>query len=168
MAEREGKRTDERRGGVVCAGNFIVDRIHSLSYWPEQGNLTFIRHQDIGVGGGAINVATDLASMGFPGRLAAAGCVGADADGDFVRQRLLQAGEPDRAPRAGDVGNEIDAQRGGRGHEQSRLVCSPHDVEAETRNSIAAGMTVPRRCHCIRLADGPEYSLPRCLHGRRG
>ncbi|MDG3579083.1 carbohydrate kinase family protein [Rhizobium sp. YJ-22] len=92
MAEREEAGADERKGGVVCAGNFIVDRIHSLSYWPEQGNLTFIRHQDIGVGGGAINVATDLASMGFPGRLAAAGCVGADADGDFVRQRLLQAG----------------------------------------------------------------------------
>ena len=79
-------------GGVVCAGNFIVDRIHTLSYWPEQGNLTFIRHQDLGIGGGAVNVASDLASMGFPARIAAAGCVGADDDGQFVRDRLRQSG----------------------------------------------------------------------------
>ncbi len=92
MASRGEINMGDSKGGVVCAGNFIVDRIHSLSYWPEQGNLTFIRHQDIGVGGGAINVATDLASMGFPGRLSAAGCVGADADGEFVRQRLIESG----------------------------------------------------------------------------
>ncbi|MFT4184318.1 MAG: carbohydrate kinase family protein [Rhizobium sp.] len=80
------------KGGIVCAGNFIVDRVHTLSYWPEQGNLTHILHQDLGVGGGAANVVTDLASLGFPGQLAAAGCIGADQDGELVKARLAKAG----------------------------------------------------------------------------
>lgn len=88
-----GEETRGRQsGGIVCAGNFIVDRVHTLSYWPEQGNLTHIMHQDIGVGGGAANVVTDLASLGFPGELAAAGCLGDDGDGVFVRERLSQQG----------------------------------------------------------------------------
>ena len=80
------------RGGIVCAGNFIVDRVHTLSYWPEQGNLAHIVHQDVGVGGGAANVVADLASLGFPGKLAAAGCIGADIDGEIVKTRLVNAG----------------------------------------------------------------------------
>ncbi|NKJ77386.1 carbohydrate kinase family protein, partial [Rhizobium leguminosarum bv. viciae] len=43
-------RDSRKQGGIVCAGNFIVDRVHTLSYWPEQGNLTHILHQDLGVG----------------------------------------------------------------------------------------------------------------------
>ncbi|NLS17413.1 carbohydrate kinase family protein [Rhizobium sp. P40RR-XXII] len=80
------------KGGIVCAGNFIVDRVHTLTYWPEQGNLAHIINQDVGVGGGAANVVTDLASLGFPGKLAAAGCIGADTDGEIVKTRLQSAG----------------------------------------------------------------------------
>lgn len=46
VCDRDG----QRQGGIVCAGNFIVDRVHTLSYWPEQGNLAHILHQDLGVG----------------------------------------------------------------------------------------------------------------------
>ncbi|TIX86780.1 carbohydrate kinase family protein [Rhizobium sp. P44RR-XXIV] len=82
----------QSRRGIVCAGNFIVDRVHTLSYWPEQGNLAHIVHQDVGVGGGAANVVADLASLGFPGKLGAAGCIGADIDGEIVKTRLVDAG----------------------------------------------------------------------------
>lgn len=75
-------------GGIVCVGNFIVDRVHRLSYWPEQGNLAHILDQDQGVGGGAANVAIDLASFGFAAPIAAAGTIGCDADGTFVRACL--------------------------------------------------------------------------------
>ena len=94
MRTGEEVRTSERKsgGGIVCAGNFIVDRVHTLSYWPEQGNLAHIVHQDVGVGGGAANVVTDLSSLGFPARLAAAGCIGADIDGEIVKTRLQGAG----------------------------------------------------------------------------
>src|SRR6185437_7914688 len=54
-----------------------------------------------------------------------------------LRQRLLQAGEPDRAPRTGDVGDEIDAERGGGGHGRSRAGSDAPDVEAAARISIA-------------------------------
>ncbi|KAA1180242.1 carbohydrate kinase family protein [Rhizobium tropici] len=87
---RGGEKQD--KGGIVCAGNFIVDRVHTLSYWPEQGNLAHIVNQDVGVGGGAANVVTDLASLGFPGKLAAAGCIGVDIDGEIVKTRLQSAG----------------------------------------------------------------------------
>ncbi|MCD2172433.1 carbohydrate kinase family protein [Rhizobium sp. C4] len=80
------------RGGIVCAGNLIVDRVHTLSYWPEEGNLAEILHQDVGVGGGAVNVACDLASLGLPARVALAGLTGADADGDLLAQRVAAAG----------------------------------------------------------------------------
>lgn len=94
MRTGEGVHIDEERNrrGIVCAGNFIVDRVHTLSYWPEQGNLAHIVHQDVGVGGGAANVVTDLASLGFPGKLAVAGCIGADIDGEIVKTRLVNAG----------------------------------------------------------------------------
>ena len=92
QAGEEAHGGDSQQGGIVCAGNFIVDRVHTLSYWPEQGNLAYILHQDLGVGGGAANVVTDLASLGFPGKLAAAGCIGADPDGEIVKARLANAG----------------------------------------------------------------------------
>uniref|UniRef100_A0A7C1P2G2 Carbohydrate kinase family protein n=1 Tax=Agrobacterium albertimagni TaxID=147266 RepID=A0A7C1P2G2_9HYPH len=79
-------------GGIACVGNFIVDRIHTLSYWPEQGSLAHILHQDMGVGGGAANVVTDLASLGFKGRLSVAGAVGGDRDGVYVRDRHAALG----------------------------------------------------------------------------
>ncbi|MBU0736981.1 MAG: carbohydrate kinase family protein [Alphaproteobacteria bacterium] len=79
-------------GGIVCVGNFIVDRIHTLSYWPEQGSLAHILHQDMGVGGGAANVVTDLASLGFKGRLSVAGAVGDDREGAYVRDRHAALG----------------------------------------------------------------------------
>lgn len=93
---RAGEEVQDRRkagsGGIVCAGNFIVDRVHTLSYWPKQGNLAHIQHQEMGVGGGAANVVMDLASLGFRGLLAAAGTVGNDGDGDFVAETLSAKG----------------------------------------------------------------------------
>ncbi|MCD2177862.1 carbohydrate kinase family protein [Rhizobium sp. C1] len=79
-------------GGIVCAGNLIVDRVHTLSYWPEEGNLAEITHQDVGVGGGAVNVACDLASLGLPARVALAGLTGDDADGAFLIERVAAFG----------------------------------------------------------------------------
>jgi sugar/nucleoside kinase (ribokinase family) len=80
------------KGGIVCAGNLIVDRVHTLSYWPEEGNLTEILHQDLGVGGGAVNVACDLGSLAFPARVALAGLTGADADGKYLAERVAGFG----------------------------------------------------------------------------
>lgn len=80
------------RGGVVCVGNLIVDRIHTLSYWPSKGSLAHILDREIGMGGGAANVASDLVSLGFEGRLAAVGAVGDDSDGRFIRETIAGKG----------------------------------------------------------------------------
>lgn len=80
------------KGGIVCVGNFIVDRIHTLDYWPIQGNLAHILGGDIGLGGGAANVAADLVSLGFAGAIAAAGAIGDDADGTFIAAQLEAKG----------------------------------------------------------------------------
>jgi sugar/nucleoside kinase (ribokinase family) len=86
----EARRAPE--GGIVCAGNLIVDRVHTLGYWPEEGNLAEILHQDIGVGGGAVNVACDLASLSFPARVALAGLTGTDADGAYLAEQIASRG----------------------------------------------------------------------------
>lgn len=90
--EVQNRHKTPHKGGIICAGNFIVDRVHTLSYWPKQGNLAHITHQEMGVGGGAANVVMDLASLGFPGALAATGTVGNDSDGDFVAKTLAARG----------------------------------------------------------------------------
>ena len=89
-------------GGIVCAGNLIVDRVHTLSYWPEEGNLAEIIHQDLGVGGGAVNVACDLGSLAFPARIALAGLTGADADGAYLTERVASFGVDIEAVRRTD------------------------------------------------------------------
>lgn len=80
------------KGGIVCVGNFIVDRIHTLDYWPSQGNLAHILGEDIGLGGGGANVAADLVSLGFEGTIAAAGAIGDDADGAYIVDQLEAKG----------------------------------------------------------------------------
>ena len=47
--------------GIVCAGNWIVDIIHDISQWPKKSDLVNITGQTVGVGGGAANVAFNLA-----------------------------------------------------------------------------------------------------------
>ncbi len=90
------------KGGIVCAGNLIVDRVHTLSYWPEEGNLAEILHQDLGVGGGAVNVACDLGSLGLPARVALAGLTGADTDGAYLVERVASFGVETAAVRQTD------------------------------------------------------------------
>lgn len=54
--------------GVICAGNWIVDIVHNIPVWPNKSELVSISEQTVGVGGGAANVAFDLAALdgGYP------------------------------------------------------------------------------------------------------
>ena len=51
------------RRGIACAGNWIVDIVHTIDAWPQKSDLVHIRAEVIGVGGGAANVALDLAAF---------------------------------------------------------------------------------------------------------
>lgn len=81
-----------RSGGIICAGNWIVDIVHSLDRWPEKSDLVRILSEAEGVGGGAANVALDLAALGTDLPLHAVGLIGRDRHGATVRAACAAAG----------------------------------------------------------------------------
>ncbi|WP_395751874.1 carbohydrate kinase family protein [Prosthecobacter sp.] len=93
------------RTGILAGGNFIIDHVKLIDAWPEQDMLAFIQSETSSNGGGPYNVLKDLAAMqcGYP--LAAAGLVGTDLNGEWIRRDCEAAGiditqlhQTDRAP----------------------------------------------------------------------
>ncbi len=80
------------RRGIACAGNWIADIVHTIDTWPQKSDLVHIRHEVMGVGGGAANVVLDLAALqtGLP--LYAVGLLGDDLHGIFCRNACITAG----------------------------------------------------------------------------
>ncbi len=81
----------ERRG-IACAGNWIVDIVHTIDAWPAKSDLVHIRKEVTGIGGGAANVALDLAAFGTGLPILPVGLIGRDLHGHLVRRALAQAG----------------------------------------------------------------------------
>jgi sugar/nucleoside kinase (ribokinase family) len=81
----------ERRG-IACAGNWIVDIVHTIDAWPQKSDLVHIRREVTGIGGGAANVALDLAAFGTGLPVVPVGLIGRDLHGHLVRQALARAG----------------------------------------------------------------------------
>ncbi len=78
-----------QRSGILAAGTLLVDHVHVIDGWPEQGRLVRISHSEDATGGAVPNVLRTLARLktGLP--LAAAGFIGQDSDGEFIRQAML-------------------------------------------------------------------------------
>lgn len=74
----------ERRG-IVCAGNWIVDRVKIIDRLPGQGMLGNILSETLGSGGAPFNVLVDLAKMGADFPLSGLGVIGRDSGADFIR-----------------------------------------------------------------------------------
>lgn len=100
-------RAASTRRGVACAGNWIVDIVHTIEAWPAKSDLVRILDEVEGTGGGAANVMLSLAAFraGLP--LWAIGLVGMDRHAATVRWAVAGAGagldhlaETDRAPTA--------------------------------------------------------------------
>ena len=85
--------TKDRRG-IACAGNWIVDIVHSIDRWPRKSDLVHIRAEATGVGGGAANVALDLAAFGVGLPILPCGLIGDDLHGQTVMAALHAAGLP--------------------------------------------------------------------------
>ncbi len=83
------------RAGIVCAGNWIVDIVHTIDRWPAKSDLVQIIDEVEGAGGGAANVALGLAAFrtGLP--VFPVGLVGTDRHADTVRNACLAAGLSD-------------------------------------------------------------------------
>ncbi len=73
------------RSGLLAAGNFIIDQVKVVDVWPEQDSLATILEISRSNGGGPYNVLKDLALLGAPFPLLAAGRVGDDENGEDVR-----------------------------------------------------------------------------------
>lgn len=100
-------RPGSERRGIACAGNWIVDIVHTIEAWPAKSDLVRILDEVEGTGGGAANVMLSLAAFqaGLP--LWAMGLVGVDRHAATVRWAVTGAGaglnhlaETDRAPTA--------------------------------------------------------------------
>jgi sugar/nucleoside kinase (ribokinase family) len=94
MTERgrsEGGGAAARRG-IACGGNWIIDHVKTITFWPREETLTNIVAEELGTGGSAYNVLVDLARFGLGIPLAGVGLVGDDADGDRILADLARRG----------------------------------------------------------------------------
>jgi sugar/nucleoside kinase (ribokinase family) len=66
------------RAGLMGGGNWIIDQVKLVDVYPQREQLANIRGQSQGTGGAPYNVLIDLAAMGAPFPLFAAGLVGDD------------------------------------------------------------------------------------------
>jgi sugar/nucleoside kinase (ribokinase family) len=72
------------RSGLLAAGNFIVDHVKIIDCYPGEEMLASILRESSANGGGPYNILKDLAKMGAPFPLAAAGLIGSDAQGRWI------------------------------------------------------------------------------------
>lgn len=78
------KKTTPRRKGLLAGGNWIIDQVKLIDVYPQPETLANILAQSEGTGGAPYNVLVDLAIMGAPFPLMAAGLVGKDALGERI------------------------------------------------------------------------------------
>lgn len=79
-------------GGIACAGNWIVDIVHTIDTWPRKSDLVHIRSQAVGVGGGAANVVLGLAAFQTGVPLYGVGLLGRDSHAEICRSTCAAAG----------------------------------------------------------------------------
>ena len=75
----------KKRTGIVCAGNWIVDRVKIIDRLPGRGMLGSIISETLASGGAPFNVLVDLAKMGAKFPMAGLGVIGQDSGADFIR-----------------------------------------------------------------------------------
>jgi sugar/nucleoside kinase (ribokinase family) len=75
------KNTASTRNGLLAGGNWIIDQVKLVDVFPQREQLANIRSQYQGTGGAPYNVLVNLAKLGAPFPLSAAGLVGDDALG---------------------------------------------------------------------------------------
>lgn len=78
--------------GIICAGNWIVDIVHTIDAWPRKSDLVHIRDEVVGVGGGPANVALGLRAMGFADPIYGIGLLGPDQHAQVVLDACQRAG----------------------------------------------------------------------------
>ena len=83
MADNPGK-------GIACAGNWIVDLVKVIDWYPHENTLSNILAESMGGGGCAHNVTLNLAKFDPTLALYAIGLIGADRNGDYIVSQCSQ------------------------------------------------------------------------------
>ena len=99
------------KDSIAIAGSILVDKINEISAYPNAGELTKIRSVKKAVGGCVPNVAIDLKKMATDLIVKAVGKIGADEEGEFVKNAFICStlripqqgfqGRPSAAPSCG-------------------------------------------------------------------
>jgi sugar/nucleoside kinase (ribokinase family) len=75
---------NQPRTGLLAAGNFVVDYVKIIDYYPGEEMLASILRESSANGGGPYNILKDLAKMGARFPLSAAGLIGKDSTGRWI------------------------------------------------------------------------------------
>ena len=78
--------------GIAVAGTILVDKINEISAYPAVGELTKIKSVQKAVGGCVPNVTIDLKRICPNLTVKAVGKIGADDNGEYVKNVLIQKG----------------------------------------------------------------------------
>ncbi len=76
--------TGMTRSGLLAAGNFIVDHVKLIDYYPGEEMLASILRESRANGGGPYNILKDLTKLGAAFPLSAAGLIGRDPEADWI------------------------------------------------------------------------------------
>ena len=74
--------------GIAVAGTLLVDKIYSISRYPDSGELTKINGIDISVGGCVPNVSIDIKRIADDIPVLAIGKVGGDTEAEYIFELL--------------------------------------------------------------------------------
>lgn len=77
---------ETNRGGIVCAGHWVVDRIKIINDWPQKFEQCHILSESTSGGGAPLNVALDLANMELNIPIYGLGCIGDDTAGSTITE----------------------------------------------------------------------------------
>ena len=80
------------KNGIAVAGSILVDSINEISAYPKAGELTKIKSVQKSVGGCVPNVAIDLKRLSPDLTVKAVGKIGADENGEYVKEVLSKNG----------------------------------------------------------------------------
>lgn len=79
-----------KRKGIACGGNWIVDLVKVIDAYPLENSLANISAESMGGGGCAYNVTINLAKFDDKIDLHALGVIGNDPHGDYIVQQCRQ------------------------------------------------------------------------------
>ena len=75
---------NKAREGILAGGNWIIDHVKLVDFYPAQDTLANILSQSQGTGGAPYNVLIDLAKLGAAFPLEGVGLVGDDENGRMI------------------------------------------------------------------------------------